>query len=59
MTVPVRTSERVNTTYLKHPITFVGEHTVIVFAPDGRRLCRVASLSTARRVVRGFRKAAA
>jgi hypothetical protein len=36
----------------------IGERDVRVYAPDGRRIATVRSVSTARRVARGYRRAA-
>ena len=57
--IPVRSSERVRTSYLRYGLLIVGETGLVtVFAPDGRRIARVPSISTAHRVVRADRRAA-
>lgn len=44
------------TTYLGYPL-LVAEKTVTVFTPADRKIATVASVKTARLVVRGYRRA--
>ena len=47
--------DTVRALYLGYPLE-ITDRTITVTTPDGRRIARTQSLSTARRIIRGYRK---